>query len=453
MIFNSLIFIFFFLPVSIIAYYLMPFWPLKNIVLLVISLLFYSWSDPFTLILLLLSIFWNYLSGLELSKYGTKNRLILISSIAFNIAILFIYKYAGIIFPFDMDTSHVPMGLSFFTFSSISYLADIALNKAQCQKNILLFALYISFFGKLSSGPIVAYSDMSTQLAKRSLNQVKFNQGLVLFLKGLIKKILFADQFAVIFSSMATNNTVLGTWLYAISYALQLYFDFSGYSDMAIGISKIFGFEFKPNFDHPYMSKSIQEFFRRWHISLGNWFKNYVYIPLGGSRVNTVLYIRNILIVWLLTGIWHGANLTFIIWGLYLGVFILLERFFLKDILDRSPSFLAHLYVLLVILFGWVFFFSPSLSNALATLLRMFGMGASSMFDSNFLFVITENIPLIFFGTILTTSIYDKIQIIFYNLLKKKAIIFTTVIYILFFILCISLMIGNTYQSFLYSAF
>lgn len=453
MIFNSLIFIFFFLPVSLILYYLTPSTYFKNIVLLIISLLFYSWNDPVTLILLVLSILWNYISGIQIAKETKHRKLIIVTSIAFNVLILCIYKYIDMVVPFEIDTSHVPIGLSFFTFSAISYLGDVITKKAEPQRDIVLFSLYICFFGKISSGPIVTYSQMQSQLKSRIMNRAKFNAGMVLFIKGLIKKIIFADQFALVFQALSDNDTVLGTWLYAISYALQLYFDFSGYSDMAIGISKMFGFDFDINFDHPYMSKTIQEFFRRWHISLGNWFKNYVYFPLGGSRVNNTLYVRNILIVWFLTGIWHGANITYIIWGLYLGLFVLMEKFFLKKALKKLPKFISHIYTLLVVLIGWVFFFSPSLLSAFDTLLRMFGVGASSFMNSDFLFVFTSYLVLIVFGIFFTTTIYDKLQIFSYNHLKNKGVIITSVVYIVFFVVCISMMVGSTYQSFLYSAF
>lgn len=453
MIFNSVIFIFFFLPISLILYYLTPSLYLKNIVLLIISLLFYAWNDPATLILLILSILWNYLSGIQISKETKHRKLVIITSIVFNVVILFIYKYIDMIVPFEVDTSHVPMGLSFFTFSAISYLGDVITKKVEPQKDIVLFSLYICFFGKISSGPIVTYSQMQSQLKSRIMNRTKFNAGMVLFIKGLVKKIIFADQFALVFQGLSSNNSVLGAWLYTISYALQLYFDFSGYSDMAIGISKMFGFDFDINFDHPYMSKTIQEFFRRWHISLGNWFKNYVYIPLGGSRVNNVLYVRNILIVWFLTGIWHGADITYIFWGLYLGIFVLMEKFFLKKGLAKLPRFISHIYTLLIVLIGWVFFFSPSIQSAFDTLLKMFGFGAASFADSDFLFVFTSYLVLIIFGIFFATPIYDKLQIVSYNLLKNKGIIITSIFYVVFFVICISLMVGSTYQSFLYSAF
>lgn len=453
MIFNSLIFVFFFLPVLLIFYYLTPSVYLKNIVLLIASLLFYVWNDPLTLILLVLSILWNYLSGIQLSKENKHRKLIIITSIAFNVIILFIYKYIDMILPFEVDTSHMPMGLSFFTFSAISYLGDIITKKVEPQKDIILFSLYICFFGKISSGPIVPYAKMQPELRSRIISSTKFHAGMVLFIKGLIKKIIFADQFALVFQALSGNDSVLGAWLYAISYALQLYFDFSGYSDMAIGISKMFGFDFDVNFDHPYMSKSVQEFFRRWHISLGNWFKNYVYFPLGGSRVNDSLYVRNILIVWFLTGIWHGADITYIIWGLYLGAFILMEKFFLKNALEKLPKFISHIYTLFVILIGWVFFFSPSLQSSFDTILRMFGVGSVSFVNSDFMFVFTSYLALIVSGIFFTTPIYDRLQIISYNLLKNKGVIITSVIYIIFFVVCISLMVGSTYQSFLYSAF
>ena len=238
----------------------------------------------------------------------------------------------------------------------------------------------------------------------------------------------------------------------ALAYALQLYFDFSGYSDMAIGISNMFGFHFDANFDHPYIATSIQDFWRRWHISLSRWFRDYIYIPLGGNRVDTIHYVRNILIVWLCTGIWHGANWTFIVWGLYYAAFLLMEKFFLRDFLEKLPSFVRHIYSILVILFGWVFFFSPSISDAFMHFGHMFGVNASWI-NEECLFLLISHLGLFILGIILSTPIYDRLQIVLYNTLKNKSIYITTTVYIVFFIVCIAFIVGSSYQSFLYFAF
>lgn len=455
MIFNSLIFIFLFFPVSIALYYLIPVRYVKNVILLILSLLFYSWSNPVTLILLLISIAWNFFTGIEMGNEedGKRRKIILIVAIVFNLFILCVYKYLDFIVPFDIQVPAVPMGLSFFTFSSISYLMDVYSHKAEAQKDPVLFSLYISFFGKISMGPIVPYHKMQDELAKREFNREDITSGTMLFIKGLIKKVLLADQFAMVFSDLSTQTSVVGAWLYAIAYMLQLYFDFSGYSDMAIGIGRIFGFHFDINFNHPYIAKSVQDFWRRWHMSLSQWFRDYLYIPLGGSRVDTRKYVRNILIVWFATGLWHGANWTFIVWGLYYALFLLLEKFFLREWLNKLPGIVSHIYTLLVVLIGWVFFFSPSIVDAFVNLGHMFGINSSGVINDSTLFIAKEYLILFIFGIFFSTNLYDRIQTVLYNVLKNKAIYLTTVIYILCFILCIAFIIGSTYKSFLYFAF
>lgn len=455
MIFNSLIFIFCFFPISIILYYLIPTKVLKNIILLILSLIFYAWANPVTLIILILSILWNFITGIELGTEENKKvrKIQFWIAIGFNIFLLVMYKYLDFLLPFSLQSMPIPMGLSFFTFTSISYLVDVYTQKVEYQKSILNFSLYISFFGKISMGPITQYHEMKDQLSFREINKDNFGQGMQLFVKGLIKKVLLADQFALVFSQLSNNSSVLGAWFYALAYMFEIYFDFSGYSDMAIGISKIFGFDIKPNFDHPYVARSIQDFWRRWHISLSQWFRDYIYIPLGGSRVSKQFYIRNILIVWLCTGIWHGANWTFIVWGFYYAVFLLLEKLFLREKLNTIPSVFSHIYTLLVVLISWVFFFSGSLQDAFSTLGLMFGVNTSAFLDDQFLFVITSNIVLFVLGIFFSTKLFDRIQILFFNFLKEKAIYTTTLIYFLCFIVCIAFIIGSTYKSFLYFAF
>ena len=453
MIFNNLLFIFCFLPFSLLLYYIVPKTILKNLVLLIVSLIFYSWANPFTLVVLFISIAWNYLTGLELSylEQERQRKLIFWISVAFNLLILGVYKYLELFFHIE-TTLIVPMGLSFFTFSSISYIADVYMGKVEPQKNIISYSLYVAFFGKISMGPIVQYHAMEKELSDRLFCAEDLSKGSVLFIKGLIKKVLLADQFSFVFTSLQSNNTVVGSWLLALAYALQLYFDFSGYSDMAIGISNMFGFHFDANFDHPYIATSIQDFWRRWHISLSRWFRDYIYIPLGGNRVDTIHYVRNILIVWLCTGIWHGANWTFIVWGLYYAAFLLMEKFFLRDFLEKLPSFVRHIYSILVILFGWVFFFSPSISDAFMHFGHMFGVNASWI-NEECLFLLISHLGLFILGIILSTPIYDRLQIVLYNTLKNKSIYITTTVYIVFFIVCIAFIVGSSYQSFLYFAF
>lgn len=453
MVFNSLIFIFCFLPLSLLLYYLAPGAWVKNCILLVLSLLFYAWNEPYYVLLLLLSIAWNYLSGLQLEQEddARKRKILFWVSIGVNLLILAAFKYTNFllgIFGLEGFDISLPVGLSFFTFSAISYLADVYRGKSSAQKNPLYLGLYIAFFGKITSGPIAFYHDMETQLMHHPVHREQIFSGLLLFTKGLIKKAVLADQFALVFSSLAENTSMLGAWLYAISYMLQIYFDFSGYSDMAIGISRLFGFTLKPNFDHPYTAISVQDFWRRWHISLSSWFRDYVYIPLGGNRHD---YIRNILIVWFLTGLWHGANWTFIVWGLYYGAFILLEKFVLRSWLEKMPSFVGRVYTWLVVLIGWVFFSSTSLPDAFSVLGRMVHFG--ELYNTEALFVFMGHLVLFIAGILLAGTGFDRLEKV---LLQRNTRLFSnlyTGLYLLFFVISIAFVVGSTYQSFLYFAF
>lgn len=457
MVFNSLIFIFMFLPIVYLAYTFIPTWTCKCGLLIICSLLFYSWGQPASLVLMLVTILWDYFTGIELTLYeGKKRRAIFWIGVLFHVLILMIYKYFNFIFGFT--SIHVqlalPVGLSFFTFSAISYLADVYLGKSQAQNNILSLALYLSFFGKVSMGPIVQYHDMEAYLTKQhKISVIQFGEAFQKIMKGLAKKVIIADQLSLMYSTLSTNSTWLGTWLCAIAYMLQIYFDFSGYSDMAIGISRLFGFEFDENFDHPYIADSVQNFWRRWHISLSRWFRDYIYIPLGGNRVSNQLYIRNILVVWFLTGIWHGASLNFIVWGLYYGLLLLAERFIWKDKLSHLPKFIQHIYTLFLVLIGWVFFMSPSLGSAFKTIFAMFGLGVKGIWDNQALFSLRQNLILIVLASLFSMPIFDVLQKRFVYILKQKSIILSVCFWFILFLISIAFIVGNTFQSFLYFAF
>mgnify|MGYP004512483441 CR=1 FL=1 len=459
MVFTDLIFLFCFLPISVLLTKLIRNIKLQNILLVLLSLLFYAWSNPIYVILLILSILWNYFTAFELEAQDDKKtkKILLIVSVVVNLFILGFYKYTG----FLMDILHIqsnlkialPVGLSFFTFSELSYIFDVYNGKSKPQKNIILFTLYVSFFGKISMGPIVSYHEMEDQLNNRTLSKAQFASGMVLFSKGLIKKVLLADQLSYVYSILQNNTSTLGVWLLAISYMLQIYFDFSGYSDMAIGLSRFFGFDFQPNFDHPYTATSVQDFWRKWHISLSQWFRDYLYIPLGGNRVDKNTYIRNIFIVWFCTGLWHGANWTFILWGLYYGCLLLLEKFFLREKLEKLPKPISHIYTLLVILIGWVFFMSPTITSAFSTLGKMIGIGATTFANNQAKFMLKTYFILFVLAILLSTKVYDRIQIFVYNQYKMKAVYTTWTIYIILLIVCIAFIVGGTYHSFLYFAF
>lgn len=459
MVFTDLIFLFCFLPISVLLTKQIRNIKLQNILLVVFSLLFYAWPNPIYVVLLILSILWNYFTAFELEAQDDEKtkKILLIVSVVVNLFILGFYKYTG----FLMDILHIqsnlkialPVGLSFFTFSELSYIFDVYNGKSKPQKNIILFTLYVSFFGKISMGPIVSYHEMEDQLTNRTLSKAQYASGMVLFSKGLIKKVLLADQLSYVYSILQNNTSTLGVWLLAISYMLQIYFDFSGYSDMAIGLSRFFGFDFKPNFDHPYTATSVQDFWRKWHISLSQWFRDYLYIPLGGNRVDKNTYIRNIFIVWFCTGLWHGANWTFILWGLYYGCLLLLEKFFLREKLEKLPKPISHIYTLLVVLIGWVFFMSPNITTAFSTLGKMIGIGATTFANNQAKFMLKSYFIVFVLAILLSTKVYDRIQIFVYNQYKMKAVYTTWTIYMILIIVCIAFIVGGTYHSFLYFAF
>ncbi|WP_173432447.1 MBOAT family O-acyltransferase [Sharpea azabuensis] len=328
MAFNTITFLFFFFPVTLFLFFLTP-KKYRQYTLLITSFIFYCWGDTKNLIFILFSALFSYLSAIEIENLqkenkDKENKIVFITTIIAHIGLLAFFKYAGLM--------SMPLGISFYTFSVLSYIFDVYYGKCGAENNILNYLLYVSFFPKVISGPIIQFHDFKNQLANRIVTRRGVVEGTQLFMLGLFKKVLLADQLGMAYSSFAQTDTVVGSYFTVISYGLQLYFDFSGYSDMAIGI---FGFHFGKNFDEPYTSHSISEFWRRWHISLGAWFRDYVYIPLGGNRVDTKRHIMNLLVVWLLTGIWHGNTLGFIIWGLYHGFFVIGEKYFFHDLHQR----------------------------------------------------------------------------------------------------------------------
>lgn len=393
MVFSSAIFLFLFLPVVLILYYLVPA-RLKNTLLLIASLFFYAWGETFYLGIMLVSIGGNYLAGILLEKYRGVHqaRWILALGIALNLLLLGSYKYANFIvdnlnilllslqFPaIELAPVHLPIGISFFTFQAISYIFDIYRNEAQVQKNPLNVALYISMFPQLIAGPIVRYHDISRQIIERHVSLTDFSWGSQRFIVGLGKKMLIANPLGLvadqIFALPAGQMDTSLAWLGITCYALQIYFDFSAYSDMAIGLGRLFGFTFLENFNYPYISQSIQEFWRRWHISLSNWFRDYLYIPMGGNRLRPWRVYVNLITVFFLCGLWHGASWNFVIWGMIHGAFLVLEKLGLSTLLSRAWRPLRHVYVLLVVLISWVFFRAEDLPAALSYLSSMFALG------------------------------------------------------------------------------
>ena len=371
MIFSSIPFLFFFFPLFILLYFTLPF-KYKNHILLLFSLIFYAWGEPIYILLMIFSSIVDFINGKNIEKYkddNKKKKIYLIISIIINISLLGFFKYADFfikvinnILNLDIPLLKLglPIGISFFTFQTMSYSIDVYRGDVKAEKDFLTFMTYVCMFPQLIAGPIVRYETVSSELHKRDINFKKFADGFTRFLRGLFKKVLIANNIGLLFtlitSSEVNELSIMTEVLAIVSYAFQIYFDFSGYSDMAIGMGNMCGFTFLENFNYPYISKSITEFWRRWHISLSSWFKDYVYIPLGGSRVNILKNIRNILIVWILTGFWHGASWNFIFWGLYYGILLLLEKFVLKKYIDKLPDFVKHIYTIVLLFIGWMIF-------------------------------------------------------------------------------------------------
>ena len=470
MAFNDLSFVFLFFPVVLLLHWAVP-GVLKNIVLLIFSLVFFAWGSPTYVLLMVLLILFNYFSGLQIAAQKEEEnekmaKFALVSAVIVNLLLLGFFKYWGFLLEnvnallgtsLAAPQMAMPLGVSFFTFSILSYLYDVYRDKAPAAENILDFSLFVTFFPKLVSGPIVQYAAFEKQVRDRTCNATKFGKGCRLFLIGLSKKVLLSNIIGTTFyavTALPENGISFVTaWLGTISYALMLYFDFSGYSDMAIGLASMFGFSFDKNFDYPYMSSSITEFWRRWHISLGAWFRDYIYIPLGGSRVETPKIIRNLLVVWLLTGVWHGASWNYIFWGLYYGGLLLLEKFVFKSILEKIPSFIRIPFTLILVLIGWVFFFSPSLGSAFLWLARMLGIGTTGFVDATAKYYLGSSVSVLLIGAVSAFPVGAN----FGNKLlkgKSRLPIYLSVLWFgVLLLLCIAGMMSSTYSSFLYFQF
>ena len=468
MLFSSIVFLFSFLPAVMILYYLLPV-RFRNVILLLASLVFYAWGEPVYLFLMLLSILFNYFSGLDIARNLQDKRAAkrsLVFNLIINLAVLGFFKYEG----FVLDTLNgilpvhisyhalpLPIGISFYTFQILSYIIDVYRGNVKVQTNLPNFALYVTMFPQLIAGPIVQYADVDEQLASREVSRTKFGEGSMYFIRGLAKKVLLANTSGMIFtevSGLAKGNiAVMTAWLGAFAYMFQIYFDFSGYSDMAIGLGKMFGFEFNMNFNYPYVSKSITEFWRRWHISLSSWFRDYVYIPLGGNRVSKIKHIRNLLIVWFLTGLWHGAAWNFVAWGLYYGVILIIEKYLLSPVLDRLPDVVRHIYSIVLVVIGWVLFFSSSFGQAADYIRVMFGAGAHGFADRESMYLLTSNLILwliLIFGS--TPLVHFRYE----HMLRSKkwnTTIINSVVYATLFIVCIAYLVTETYNPFLYFRF
>ena len=468
MVFSSIIFMFTFLPISLLLYYIIP-KSMKNLSLLLISLIFYAWGEPVYVILMMFTILFDYIMAIFIERSRNnelKCKIIFIFTILVNILILCFFKYYGFLIDninsiFNLSIQYkqlpLPVGISFYTFQTLSYIVDVYLGKVNVQRNITSFALYVTMFPQLVAGPIVQYSDIDYQLDNRKESLNKFGYGVERFLRGLAKKVLLANNIGIIWTtiqSMDINSiSVLTSWIGIIAYTFQIYFDFSGYSDMAIGLGKMFGFDFIENFNYPYISKSVTEFWRRWHISLGTWFREYIYIPLGGNRTTTLKHIRNLFVVWLLTGLWHGASWNFVVWGLYYGFILLMEKMVLNKLLIKLPNFIKHIYTMILVMVGWVFFGSETLGIAIDYIKVMFGIGKNPFIDSTALYYLYTNIKLFIILGLCSTPI---IGIIFNNIIKKgkkTGIVIAVIINILIIVLSTAYLVNETYNPFLYFRF
>ncbi len=463
--FGSLLFLFVFLPLALLLYYLSP-RKLKNFTLVLVSLVFYAWGEPPALIFLGVSLLFNYLTGLELGMLRASGRAFGANwmaglAVAANLLLLALYKYSGFAadnlsallgVPLQVTQLTPPLGISFFTFTILSYLLDILWGKAPAERNFLNFAAYVTMFPKLSSGPIVRYADIAPQLRDRQHTIAGFGAGLNQFLVGMGKKILVADNLGLLFRAVQSldGRSAATAWLGCLAFSLQLYFDFGGYSDMAIGLAKMLGFRIDKNFDYPYLSGSVSEFWRRWHISLGAWFRNYVYIPLGGNRCSVPRQIFNLGVVWLLTGVWHGASWNFIVWGLWHGCLVILEKFAFRSFWPKLPAFVRHAWVLLAVLLGWVFFFSPSLGEALQYLKQMF---SGALWDSNFLYYFSTNLPLLIAACFGCGPLLRRAHQRLAYVHGGVATVVSVAAYVLMAVACVACLVSNTYSAFLYAQF
>lgn len=461
MIFSSIPFLYYFLPCVLLAFYLMP-KAGRNGVLLLFSLLFYAWGEPRYLVVMLAATVLGYGFGLAMERFPKAKKGILIASVASSLSFLLCFKYADFFLenlgaltgrPIALLKLSLPVGISFYTFQILSYTIDVYRGQAAAQKNLIDLACYVTFFPQLIAGPIVRYTDIARQLRCRDYSLAQFREGTRRFLIGLGKKVLLANLLGEICAAwrQTTDASVLFAWLYAVSFTLHIYFDFSGYSDMAIGLGRLFGFRFPENFQYPYISRSITEFWRRWHISLGTFFRDYVYIPLGGNRGTRWKVIRNTFVVWALTGLWHGASLNYVAWGLWFFLLLMLERGGLKKLLSRVPV-LSNIYLLMAVAIGWVIFRFTDLSLMAAFLRSLFGLNGNALTDFGSEILLQNNLYLLLFAGLISTPVCPLIKT---RLETRKAgqVLLYGILPVLLLLLSTACLVGNSYNPFLYFQF
>lgn len=473
MIFSSLLFLFRFLPAVLVCYYVVP-RSLRNLVLFLFSLLFYAWGEPVYIVLMLVSILVSYTGGIVVDRLKRQGRpraakTALVVSSVISLSLLGFFKYADFVIGtvnsvtgagFDLLKIALPIGISFYTFQTMSYTIDVYRGEASVQKNLISFGAYVVMFPQLIAGPIVQYKTIDQQLRSRRETAEEFAEGIHRFMLGLGKKVLLANNAGALWDSIQTMTyaelPALTAWMGLAAYTFQLYFDFSAYSDMAIGLGHMFGFEFLENFNYPYISKSITEFWRRWHISLSTWFRDYVYIPLGGNRVNKLRHVRNILVVWLLTGIWHGASWNFVLWGIYYGILLLLEKFVFGRFLEKLPSILRHIYCMFFVMIGWNLFVFDDMGRGLSFMKALFGGYGQGLLNRETIYLLYNNIVLLVLLILGSTQLPKKVGNAVCMLLKEREGILTILrnaFYVVIFFLSVAWLVDASYNPFLYFRF
>ena len=468
MVFSSAVFLLIFLPVVLLLYYLLPD-RVRNPLLLVASLLFYGWGEPIYILIMLFSTVFDYCNGMMLEwldKKGKpeKRKWVLILSLVGNLGILGFFKYTDFLISsvnaltgqeFDLLGIALPIGISFYTFQTLSYTIDVYRREVEAQHNILDFGMYICMFPQLIAGPIVKYRDIARQIRNRVHNPDRVCAGILRFTFGLGKKVLLANNCGMIWDEISAQqgNAAVTALIGAIAYMLQIYFDFSGYSDMAIGIGKMLGFDFLENFNYPYESKSVTEFWRRWHISLGSWFREYLYIPLGGNRKGLPRQMVNLLVVWALTGLWHGAGWNFVVWGLYFFVLLAIEKLFLYNLLKKAPSVIGRLYTLFAVLISWVIFACDDIGVAWQYILSLFG--ANGYADAASAYYLREYFFILLIGAVLSVSFVRRFLAQKVNSLRSANVRFgiKTAIGAALYLTSLLMVIGSSYNPFLYFRF
>ena len=476
MIFSSILFLFRFLPLVLLLYFISP-RKLRNGILFLVSLVFYAWGEPVYVVLMLFSTVVDYTHGLLVERFiegGKRNRAkwVVASAMIINLSLLGVFKYADFAIEsintiFDTTIPllklGLPIGISFYTFQTMSYTIDVYRGAAKAQRNIIDFGAYIALFPQLIAGPIVQYKTVADQLKHRRETMDSFAYGALRFVIGLGKKVLLANNIGLLWDTISSipdmQLTVVAAWLGAAAYAFQIYFDFSGYSDMAIGLGKMFGFTFLENFNYPYESKSITEFWRRWHISLGSWFREYVYIPLGGNRKGLANHLRNILIVWLLTGLWHGASWNFVVWGGYFAVLLVLEKLFLYKWLQKLPNWIGHVYTMFFVLISWVIFAFDQFTQGIRYIKTMLGLGNASFCNNETLYLLTSYYVILLILVVSCTSVPKRyaVRVSSYLNQQKTGIVVNALLkniyMIMVLVIVVAFLVDASYNPFLYFRF